>query len=193
MQRLFLSPQSSPDSVAIQAAAERAGWAVERLRSHAVPEPLRGVGGAYYGEPAFGGAVAPALGITLQDVPASWLPELPEEYRLREVGLVAEPMSFVVEFRCFVCRRQAVSVAPYARGGQPEKQASASEGMGAAELLLKLLRDRNVGLAPGAVLDVGLIAQRGWALVKAHPAWSAALHGCNADRALAAVAAACGS
>lgn len=186
MQRLFLSPQATPDSAAIQAAAERAGWAVERLRSSQVPESLRGVGGAYYGDAAFGAAVAPALGITLLDVPTSWLPALPQEYRLRELS---EPVQFVVELRCFVCRRQAVSVAPYARGGQPAQQASASEGVSATELLLKLLRDRRVGLGAGAVLDVGLIEERGWAVVRAAPAWSAALLGCNADRALAAIVA----
>lgn len=192
MQRLLLSPNASPDSLAIQAAAQRAGWEVERLLTHQVPEPLRGSGGAYYGEPAFGALVAPALGISLLDVPPSWLPALPEEYRLREIGPgQREPVPFALEFRCFVCRRQAVSVAPFARHGQPESQAGAGEAMGAAELLLKLLQDRRVGLGPGAVLDVGLIEERGWAVVDAHAAWSAALRGCNADRALAAIAAAC--
>jgi hypothetical protein len=114
MQRLFLSPDTSPDSLAIQAAAERAGWAIERLHTHEVPERLRGIGGAYYGERAFGALVAPALAITLHDVPRSWLPALPEEYRLRELS---DRVTFALKFRCFVCRRQAVSVAPYARIG----------------------------------------------------------------------------
>jgi hypothetical protein len=43
----------------------------------------------------------------------------------------------------------------------------------------KLLFDDGVDVPPAFVLDVGLIASRGWAVVEMNPVWCSGLLGCD--------------
>jgi ATP-grasp domain-containing protein len=54
----------------------------------------------------------------------------------------------------------------------------------AEAFLARVLADAAVPLPPAVVVDVGLIAGRGWAIVEANAAWGAGICGCAPDRLL---------
>lgn len=106
--------------------------------------------------------------------------------------LASEPVVWESEYRAFVRDGAVRTVSLYARDGV----ASGSDELGwpsgqvdptpfAAEVAAR------VPLPPGVALDVGVIAGRGWAVVEANPAWSAALYGCDPAEVLLTVARAC--
>ena len=83
---LILSPRQTEDSQRLWRAAGRLGWAVERLTSWRIPDDLRTVAEpVVYVEALMAPTLAEALGVTLTEPPADWLPNLPEEYRGRAV------------------------------------------------------------------------------------------------------------
>ncbi len=47
-----------------------------------------------------------------------------------------------------------------------------------------LLDDPRVVLPRAAVINVGVIAERGWAVVELNAAWGAGLYGCDPERVL---------
>jgi hypothetical protein len=51
-----------------------------------------------------------------------------------------------------------------------------------------LLADSRVPVPPALVLDVGMIHDRGWAVVEANAAWGAGIYGCEPDKVLVALA-----
>ena len=85
MPTLILPPRITPDTDAMLAAAQAAGWEALRLDSWRVPAGLNGRDVVLYGEPLFADVVAPSLGVALLQAPFDWLPGLPEHYRKREV------------------------------------------------------------------------------------------------------------
>lgn len=84
---LLLSPRHTRDSAAVGAAALGLGRNVERLPSWRVPDHLRAVTKAAYGEPRFVAAVAEATGLELIEPRADWLPSLPIDLLQRRVVL----------------------------------------------------------------------------------------------------------
>lgn len=105
--------------------------------------------------------------------------------------LSAEPVSFVVEFRAFVCKREVAALSPYIRAGELESDASDVEWAGARDALSRLLANPAVELPPGVVVDVGLVEGRGWAVVEANPAWGSGICACEPDGVLRTLLAAC--
>jgi hypothetical protein len=110
--------------------------------------------------------------------------------------LVAEPVRFGLEVRAFVVGRAVATLSAYVRGGRLARGSdgtwpmSQDEEDAARACLDRLLADPAVALPPGAVVDVGVIEGRGWAVVEANPAWASGL--CGADpRAVLAVLRAC--
>ena len=69
--------------------------------------------------------------------------------------------------------------------GVPQAQRPFWEGVN------RLLADPDVLLPEAVVLDVGLIEQRGWAAVELNPATSSGIYGCDPDRVLSMLEAAC--
>jgi hypothetical protein len=98
--------------------------------------------------------------------------------------LVADPVTFEVEYRLFVVERAVATWSPYLRGGElarqgdewPADPAEVDEALGFAAALLG---DRAVDLPAAVVVDVGRIQGRGWAVVEANAAWASGL--CGAD------------
>jgi hypothetical protein len=84
---LILTPRMTQDTLALEQAALAAGWDVVRLSGWRVPASLRAAAPIVYGEPLFAEVVAAELGLALLQTPPAWLPELPEEYRLRAIRL----------------------------------------------------------------------------------------------------------
>ena len=74
MPTLVLPPRITPDTEAMFAAAQAAGWEVLRLDGWRVPARLKGRDVVLYGEPLFADVVAPSLRVALLQAPFDWLP-----------------------------------------------------------------------------------------------------------------------
>jgi hypothetical protein len=111
---------------------------------------------------------------------------LPPETRV----LISAPVSWAVEYRCFVADRQVYTCSPYWRDGALAQAADggwpapAAERDAALAFAHALLTDPSVAVPPAFVLDVGIIAGRGWAVVEANSAWGAGIYGCDPARVL---------
>jgi hypothetical protein len=229
---LILSPRFTPDSIALWRAATELGWQVERLSSWRAPIELREQQLALYGEPLFAAVVADTLGLAILEPPFSWLADLPDAYRLREVKytdlnhareqrqqafikpaddkcfpakvydsgkdlpaievlagstpvLISEPVRWEVEFRCFILDRQVRTLSVYSRDGElaqgeaDEWPASKSEIDQAGEFVKTVLADSQIDIPPAVVIDVGIIANRGWAVIEANACWASGIYGCD--------------
>jgi hypothetical protein len=109
--------------------------------------------------------------------------ELPHEYDDNTPVLVAEVVVWEQEFRCFVLDRQIRTISVYLRNGelQRDREFAATESeLADAELFVKnVLADPRIDLPLAAVLDVGIIAKRGWAVVEQNAAWGSGIYGCD--------------
>jgi hypothetical protein len=93
--------------------------------------------------------------------------------------LVSEAVHFVAEARSFVLSGTVQDIALY-EGNAPLDQARDLAGeIGRSELL-----------PATCVIDLGLIPERGWAVIEANATWGAGLNGCNARRVVPCIAAA---
>lgn len=89
---------------------------------------------------------------------------------------VAEPVRFVSEVRSFVLDGAVVDAAVY------EGTADIAD---AVSFISKLIA--SLDLPRAVVIDVGFIAERGWALIEFNGAWGAGLNGCKAAKAMPAI------
>ena len=109
--------------------------------------------------------------------------ELPREYDEDSPVLVAEVVAWEKEFRCFVLDRQIRTISVYLRGGELQCErdfaASESELAEVESFVRKILADDRIPLTRTAVLDVGVIAERGWAVVEQNAAWGSGIYGCD--------------
>jgi hypothetical protein len=96
--------------------------------------------------------------------------------------LLAEPVEWLAEFRCFVRERSVVATSPYLSFGRPFWRAWCQGGekavpsMDAVAVCWRLF-DAGLSLPPAFVVDVGLIDRRGWTVVEFNPAWCSGLLG----------------
>jgi hypothetical protein len=111
--------------------------------------------------------------------------------------LIAEPVEFLAEYRCFVVGGQVVASSPYISFGRPIWKAwgkggeKATPSKDALAVCRRLLANRSVPLPPAFVVDVGLIEGSGWAIVEFNPAWSSGLLGVEPARVLPVLERAC--
>jgi hypothetical protein len=111
--------------------------------------------------------------------------------------LIAEPVTWEIEFRCFVLERQVQTLSAYARFGQltrtdgDEWIAFPEEQTTALDFCNQFLSDESVKVPPGLVLDIGVIAERGWAVLEANPAWASGIYGCDPAKILPILTATC--
>lgn len=104
--------------------------------------------------------------------------------------LIAEPVSWEVEFRFFILQGKVATFSPYLRNGellQAEDgswSASDDECSQALAFANRLLSDGTVDLPPAFVMDGGKIAGREWAVVEANPAWASGIYGCDPAQVL---------
>jgi hypothetical protein len=125
--------------------------------------------------------------------------ELPAEEVLPGLTpvLIAEPVFWEAEFRCFVLQGEVQTLSIYLRNGELARAEDGSwpstEGeIGVArEFAAAVLHDRDLSLPPAVVLDVGRIQGRGWAVVEANAAWGSGLYGCEPGTVLRVVQRAC--
>lgn len=104
--------------------------------------------------------------------------------------LLAEPVTWEIEFRCFVRERQIATSSPYLRNGElvetedGDWPAEPDEIAGATAFAKTVLADARVAIPPAVTLDVGRIAGRGWAVIEANAAWGSGIYGCDPARIL---------
>jgi hypothetical protein len=95
--------------------------------------------------------------------------------------LVQEVVSWEKEFRCFVLDRQPRAISIYLRHGELQREqdfVARADELGEAEAMLReVCADPEVELPRAAVLDVGVIAGRGRAVVEQNTASGAGTHG----------------
>ena len=107
--------------------------------------------------------------------------------------LWSEPVSWDVEFRCFIADRRCLTLSTYACKGtlalanDGSWPCSDTELSAANSFLQELLSCADVALPPAVVIDLGLIAGRGWAVVEANPCWGAGIYGCDPQQVLKAL------
>src|SRR5579884_3418921 len=91
--------------------------------------------------------------------------------------LISEPVSWEVEFRCFALEKKVATCSVYSRQGKTAQANDGSWPVSEAEMSAalefggKLLADPGVEFPPAAVVDIGIIAGRGWAVVEANACW----------------------
>jgi hypothetical protein len=109
--------------------------------------------------------------------------------------LIADPVEWEVEFRCFVLDRTILTLSPYLRNGilcESDGFAADSREVEQARAFAEtVLDDMSVDMPDAIVLDVGRIAGRGWAVVELNAASSSGIYGCDPDAALTVIAASC--
>lgn len=109
--------------------------------------------------------------------------ELPEWYGDDSPLLVAEVVHWEKEFRFFVLDRQVRAMSIYLRDGVLQKDAgfaaSQVEVAEAEAFANFVLNDPRVELPRAIVLDAGVIAGRGWAVVELNAAWGSGIYGAD--------------
>lgn len=114
--------------------------------------------------------------------------DLPLEFDEAAPVLVSEVISWEKEFRCFVLDRQVRTMSIYLRNGILQREfdftAEEVELDDARAFAERLLLDHRVTLPRAAVIDVGVIQDRGWAVVEQNAAWGSGIYGCNPSEVL---------
>lgn len=94
---------------------------------------------------------------------------------------IAETVTLTAEVRSFVLDDQVLDAAVY------EGNAVVTDAVAFITEVVKA-----VSLPRAVVVDVGFVANRGWAVIEFNAAWGAGLNGCNATKVLPAILAASG-
>ena len=109
--------------------------------------------------------------------------ELPEFTDDEVFVLSAEVVEWVKEFRCFILDRRVLTFSVYLRNGVLQRENdfyhTPEEEAEVKSFIKTVLADERVDLPKAAVVDVGVIAGRGWAVVEQNAAWGSGLYGCD--------------
>ena len=103
---------------------------------------------------------------------------------------VGEPVKFECEFRCFVARKQVNTISPYVYDGQIVSDYDSFPTVPDAELndvrafAKTVLNHPDVSSPDAFVLDVGIIRDRGWAVVESNECWASGIYACDPIRVL---------
>jgi hypothetical protein len=114
--------------------------------------------------------------------------ELPEGYPDETPVLVSSVVKWSVEFRCFLLDREVKTFSAYLRNGELQRDAgyphSDAEEVEMLAFMSRLRADARVRLPRAAVVDVGVIEGRGWAVIEQNAAWGSGIYGCDPERVL---------
>jgi hypothetical protein len=111
--------------------------------------------------------------------------------------LLSEPVEWSAEFRCFILERQIAAWSPYISFGRPcwkpfgKRTLADRAPVGVAAFCQRLFRKSGVQFPPAFVMDVGLIDDRGWAVVEFNPVWCSGLLGADPGKVLPVLERAC--
>jgi len=114
--------------------------------------------------------------------------DLPTEYDQDMAVLVSEIVSWEKEFRCFILDRKPRTISIYLRSGELQLEhdfAQSDEERAEAQTFIEgVLADPRIELPRATVIDVGIIKERGWAVVEQNAAWGSGLYGCDPEEVL---------
>jgi hypothetical protein len=103
--------------------------------------------------------------------------------------LVAEIVEWEKEFRCFILDRTLQTFSVYLRQGKLQRDADFAHSLVEAgevtDFISTVLADTQIELPRSTVIDIGIIKDRGWAVVEQNSAWGAGIYGCDPDAVLA--------
>jgi hypothetical protein len=108
--------------------------------------------------------------------------------------LVAEPVTWDSEFRCFVLEREVATYSIYKRNGDASDDIAPATSAEIGDMLAfcaAFLSDVAVSVPPAFGLDVGYIAGKGWAVIEANPAWASGVYQCDPAKVLLVLERAC--
>ncbi|MFD8999692.1 ATP-grasp domain-containing protein [Streptomyces sp. NPDC059582] len=97
--------------------------------------------------------------------------------------LVSDVVTFALEYRLFLLDGEVRTGSRYATGGELDVAPLAADPR-RSEVLGFAGRLATEGLPSAVVVDVGLLAGSGWAVVEANAAWASGHYACDADAAL---------
>lgn len=108
--------------------------------------------------------------------------ELPQACDDESPVLVAEAVEWEKKFRCFVLDREPRTISIYLRDGgvqrENEFRSTDAELADALGFVRHVLADPRIEFPRAVVIDVGVIAGRGWAVVEQNAAWGSGIYGC---------------
>lgn len=114
--------------------------------------------------------------------------ELSHDFDDDTTVLIAEPVTWLSEFRCFCHNGKVNTISPYLREGELAKhsgfQADPTELRQATEFAEQVLAVTRSTTPDAIVIDVGQIKNRGWAVVEANGAWGSGIYGCDPSEVL---------
>jgi ATP-grasp domain, R2K clade family 2 len=114
--------------------------------------------------------------------------ELPAEFDPNMNVLLAEPVEWQDEYRCFLLDGKVRAVSVYSRSGVLAEldgfRAGDREIADAVVFAEQVASDAEVSLPRAIALDVGMIYHQGWSVVEANGAWGSGIYGCDPDEVL---------
>jgi hypothetical protein len=111
--------------------------------------------------------------------------------------LAAEPVEWSAEYRCFILDGQVAAWSPYISFGRPiwkpygPGTLTAQTPANVQSFCDRLFTRAGVSFPPAFVMDIGLIEDRGWAVVEFNPAWCSGVLGADLKKVLAVLDRAC--
>ncbi len=125
--------------------------------------------------------------------PAKHYAELPEYVPDSTTVLMQDVVEWEKEFRCFCLNDKVRTLSVYCRHGMVQKHedwyATPSELYDAGKFAEEVLA--NIPAPRAIVMDVGVIKDRGWAVVELNAAWGSGIYGCDPKQVLEVVKACC--
>jgi hypothetical protein len=114
--------------------------------------------------------------------------EVPSDYLDEMAVLVSAVVTWEVEFRCFILDRKIRTFSVYLRNGKVQREVgfphSDQEEAQLLAFMEKVLADERVDLPRATVVDAGIIAGSGWAVVEQNAAWGSGIYGCDPEQVL---------
>lgn len=104
---------------------------------------------------------------------------------------ISEPVKWIVEYRCFIVEQEVISISSYARNGEIFLNASQAELEEAKGFAYSIVRNYNIAVPPSFVLDVGIIENKGWAVIETNECWASGIYNCDPKKVLKVLLKAC--
>lgn len=119
---------------------------------------------------------------------------LPREFDDDMSVLIAQPVTWGNEYRCFMLGGKVMTASPYVRDGElarlTDYEAPERELQAAISFAEQVAADPECHVPTAIALDVGLLDGGDWAVIEANGAWGSGIYGCDPDKVLDVIAAA---
>ena len=122
---------------------------------------------------------------------------LPEYVSEDEQLFYSDPVVWEVEYRSFVLNDECLTISLYERNGKVNQSedgnwpASVEEIDEAHRFVQGILEEFPDQIPPAMVLDVGIIQDKGWAVLEVNPCWGSGIYGCDPFEVLKTIQRAC--